>query len=76
MDGNHEEFAQLLVMLQQQIEEIAVLHGAVIDGTPDEDREGMLRILLDKLDSFMGLSVGSKECMEIILKRWLEVHRL
>ena len=76
MDGNHEEFAQLLVMLQQQIQEIAVLHGAVIDGTPDDEREGMLRILLDKLDSFIGLSVGSKESMEIILKKWLEVHRL
>jgi hypothetical protein len=76
MDGNHEEFAQLLVMLQQQIEEIAALHSAVIDGTPDKDREGMLVTLLGKLDSFIGLSVNSKESMEIIFKKWLAVHRL
>ncbi len=71
-DGNFEEFTQLILALSQQMQELEALNSSIPD-IVDSELEARLRLIIEKLDAFIGTSAVSKQTMETILKKWLDL---
>lgn len=71
-DGNFEEFTQLILALSQQMQELEALNSSIPD-IVDSELEARLRLIIEKLDAFIGNSAVSKQTMETILKKWLDL---